>query len=76
MSNVHARYGGTVVWTEARDTGGMFPATVGVEELPPNLSATNKFRAFAIDWHGGVQCFRPTLEEAKGEVERLLNRLH
>jgi len=71
------RYGGKVVYSERRDSGGMFNDTLGVEELPAEVNTPNKFRAFASgSWGGGVQCFRPTLEEAKAELNRLYDKMH
>lgn len=75
MSILDTRYGGMLVHHETRDTGGMFDARLGVEQLPAPTESGNKFRAFVVDWHGGVQRFRPTFEEAMGELERLQLRL-
>lgn len=76
MTTLDARYGGTIVYTARRDTGGMFDARVGVERLPFVTKSGNEYRTYAADWHGGVQCFRPTLEEAMSEIDRLLRKLH
>lgn len=70
MNNFNARYGGTIVYETTRDSGGMFDACLGVEQLPGG----ERYRAFVIDWHGGVQCFRGNLEDAKAELNRLFEK--
>lgn len=73
---MHARYGGAIVFLERFDSGGMFSAHRGVERIEAAPGSTVKFRAFVSgSWGGGVQCFRPTLEEAKAELERLEAKL-
>jgi hypothetical protein len=57
-------------YEDRRDTGGMFDAEVGVQEV--TTTGSNRFRAYVSDWHGGVQCFRDTEAEARAEIERLM----
>jgi len=60
-----------VEWSERRDDGGMFDATVGVAR------SGDRFVAFVMDgWGGGVRCTRDTEEAAKGEIDRLWKRLY
>lgn len=59
-----------VYWTESRDSGGMFDATVGV------YKDDSGYVAYVIDWGTGVHSPpHPTLEAAKADVERLWDRM-
>ena len=60
-----------LVWSERRDDGGMFKATVGVARRG------DRYAAFVKDgWGGGVSCTRDTEDAAKAEIERLWERLY
>lgn len=60
-----------LVWSERRDAGEMFDATVGVARK------NDRFMAFVKDgWGGGVSCTRDTKEAADGEIERLWEKFY
>lgn len=59
---------------EMRDSGGMFDAEIGVQEV--TTTKNNRFRAYvAGSFGGGVQCFRDTEEEAMKELGRLWRQM-
>jgi len=61
-------------YQDRRDSGGMFNAEVGVQEV--TTSKANRYRAYVSDsWGGGVQCFRDTENEAMNEIERLWKKM-
>lgn len=54
------------------DTGGMFPAEVGIQKINDN-----RYRAYVTNgWGGGIQCFRSTKEKAEEELPRLFKKLY
>lgn len=58
-------------FTEERDTGGMFNATVGV------WVEGNKYTAFVSDWGGGMKSpAYDTEQEAIRAIERLMGRYY
>lgn len=62
------------VYQDFRDSGGMFDAEVGVQEV--TTTKQNRYRAYiAGSFGGGVQCFRDTAEEAKAELPRLWKKM-
>lgn len=64
------RFGGVTVYEEKRDSGGMFDAQLGVEQV-----GTERFIPWVVDWHGGLRGpEKKTLDEAKGELNRLFNK--
>jgi hypothetical protein len=60
-----------VVWSERRDDGGMFDAEVGVAEDGARYVAY-----VTVGWGSGVRCTRDTEAAARGEIDRLWNRLY
>lgn len=63
------KFGGEVVYEEKRDSGGMFDAQLGVEQVGET------FIPWVSDWHGGLRGpAKETLTEAKGELTRLFNK--
>lgn len=64
------RFGGVTVYEEKRDSGGMFDAQLGVEQVSPH-----GFIPWVSDWHGGIRGpMKPTLEAAKADLTRLFNK--
>lgn len=60
-----------VAWSERRDSGGMFDATVGV------YCDDSGYVAYVTDWGRGIKSPpHPTLEDAKADIERLWNRMY
>lgn len=57
-----------VVWSEARDAGGMFSSEVGVWRDPDG-----RYRAYVKDgWGGGVRSKPfPDEQAARGDIDRL-----
>jgi hypothetical protein len=62
------------VWSEERDHGGMFPATLSVRQDPDG--GPYPFLAVVTDgWGGGAQARRETLAAAKNHTEVLFKKL-
>lgn len=64
------RFGGVTVYEETRDSGGMFNAQLGVEQV-----GTERFIPWVSDWHGGLRGpEKRTLAEARADLTRLFNK--
>jgi hypothetical protein len=60
-----------VVWSERRDTGGMFEATVGI------YKDGDGYRTFVLDLGLGMQSkLHHTYEDARNDVERCLKKFY
>lgn len=60
-----------VVWSEARDSGGMFDAEVGV------YRDGDGFVAFIDDWGGGIRSrLHPDEKTARADIGRLWDRFY